>query len=104
MMILRSFLFVPGSRIDRVEKAIASSADGVIIDLEDAVTPSQKETVRNQIGPYLISHSLFLGWSHCVFEVNDHAICGGSDRLFDPIYPTPWNKKKRTKDHHGPLI
>ena len=53
MMILRSFLFVPGSRIDRVEKAIASSADGVIIDLEDAVTPSQKETVRNQIGSYL---------------------------------------------------
>jgi citrate lyase subunit beta/citryl-CoA lyase len=52
-MILRSFLFVPGSRIDRVEKAIASSADGVIIDFEDAVTPSQKETVRNQIGSFL---------------------------------------------------
>jgi citrate lyase subunit beta/citryl-CoA lyase len=52
-MILRSFLFVPGNRIDRVEKAIASSADAVIIDLEDAVTPSQKETVRDQVGTFL---------------------------------------------------
>ena len=41
-MILRSFLFVPGNRIDRIEKAIASSADGVIIDLEDAVAPLSK--------------------------------------------------------------
>jgi citrate lyase subunit beta/citryl-CoA lyase len=53
MMILRSFLFVPGNRIDRIEKAIASSADAVIIDLEDAVTPSQKETVRDQVGTFL---------------------------------------------------
>ena len=52
-MILRSFLFVPGNRIDRIEKAIASSADAVIIDLEDAVTPSQKETVRDQVGTFL---------------------------------------------------
>ena len=53
MMILRSFLFVPGNRIDRIEKAIASSADAVIIDLEDAVTSSQKETVRDQVGTFL---------------------------------------------------
>jgi citrate lyase subunit beta/citryl-CoA lyase len=53
MMILRSFLFVPGNRIDRIEKAIASSADGVIIDLEDAVALSQKEAVRDQVGTFL---------------------------------------------------
>ncbi|NWG02892.1 MAG: CoA ester lyase [Syntrophaceae bacterium] len=52
-MILRSFLFVPGNRIDRIEKAIASPADAVIIDLEDAVTSSQKETVRGQVGSFL---------------------------------------------------
>lgn len=38
--------FVPGNRIDRIEKAFASPADGVIIDLEDAVAPSEKESVR----------------------------------------------------------
>jgi citrate lyase subunit beta/citryl-CoA lyase len=52
-MILRSFLFVPGNRIDRIEKAFASPADGVIIDLEDAVAPSEKESVRKQIGSFL---------------------------------------------------
>ena len=52
-MILRSFLFVPGNRIDRIEKAFASPADAVIIDLEDAVAPSEKESVRKQIGAFL---------------------------------------------------
>jgi citrate lyase subunit beta/citryl-CoA lyase len=53
IMILRSFLFVPGNRIDRIEKAFASPADAVIIDLEDAVTLSQKEAVRDQVGTFL---------------------------------------------------
>jgi citrate lyase subunit beta/citryl-CoA lyase len=52
-VILRSFLFVPGNRIDRIEKAFSSSADAVIIDLEDAVAPSEKEAVRNQVGGFL---------------------------------------------------
>ena len=52
-MILRSFLFVPGNRMDRIEKAFASAADGVIIDLEDAVAPSEKESVRKQVGIFL---------------------------------------------------
>jgi citrate lyase subunit beta / citryl-CoA lyase len=52
-MILRSFLFVPGNRVDRIEKAFASPADAVIIDLEDAVAPSEKESVRKQVGVFL---------------------------------------------------
>ena len=38
----RSFLFVPGSRPDRFEKALASGADVVVLDLEDAVVPEEK--------------------------------------------------------------
>ena len=52
-MILRSFLFVPGNRIDRIEKAFSSQADAVIIDLEDAVAPSEKGSVRKQVGLFL---------------------------------------------------
>ncbi|OZD11623.1 CoA ester lyase [Rhodococcus sp. 06-156-3C] len=39
----RSFLFVPASRPDRVAKAHSTAADVVIIDLEDAVAPADKE-------------------------------------------------------------
>ena len=42
----RSALFVPGSRWAMIEKAASSAADAVIIDLEDAVAPSEKEQGR----------------------------------------------------------
>ena len=38
----RSFLFVPANRPERYAKALASGADAVIIDLEDAVAPDSK--------------------------------------------------------------
>jgi citrate lyase beta subunit len=44
--IYRSLLFVPGSRPDRFEKAVASGADAIILDLEDAVLPADKMTAR----------------------------------------------------------
>lgn len=42
----RSFLFVPGNRPDRFEKAAASGADAVVLDLEDAVPPAEKAAAR----------------------------------------------------------
>ncbi len=42
----RSLLFVPASTPARVDKAVASGADGVIVDLEDAVAVSEKESAR----------------------------------------------------------
>lgn len=46
---LRSALFVPGNRPDRVDKAVQTNADAVIIDLEDAVPLSQKVETRKQV-------------------------------------------------------
>jgi len=43
----KSLLFVPGSRPDRFDKAAASGADTIIIDLEDAVLPDQKTEARS---------------------------------------------------------
>jgi citrate lyase subunit beta/citryl-CoA lyase len=43
----RSLLFVPGDRPDRIGKALASGADAVIIDLEDAVRPDSKQYARS---------------------------------------------------------
>jgi citrate lyase subunit beta/citryl-CoA lyase len=39
----RSYLFVPADRPERFAKALASGADEVVIDLEDAVNPQDKE-------------------------------------------------------------
>ena len=41
-----TWLYVPADRPDRVEKAFASSAHAVIVDLEDAVAPDAKEEAR----------------------------------------------------------
>lgn len=47
-MSFRSFLFVPGARPERFDKALSAGADAVCIDLEDAVPPDQKATARAQ--------------------------------------------------------
>ena len=44
----RSILAVPASEPRKVEKAVASQADAVFLDLEDAVPPDQKEVARTQ--------------------------------------------------------
>jgi malyl-CoA/(S)-citramalyl-CoA lyase len=45
----RSKLFVPGSREALFEKAAASAADVVCLDLEDAVAPADKDKARDNI-------------------------------------------------------
>jgi citrate lyase subunit beta/citryl-CoA lyase len=49
----RSFLFVPGSRPERFNKAFESGADCVIVDLEDAVAPNEKDTARGHLADRL---------------------------------------------------
>ncbi|HEX2173107.1 MAG TPA: CoA ester lyase [Dehalococcoidia bacterium] len=46
---LRSWLFTPGNRIDRMEKAMGLGADVIILDLEDAVAYDEKESARVNI-------------------------------------------------------
>jgi citrate lyase subunit beta/citryl-CoA lyase len=50
---MRSMLFVPGDRPERFEKACASGADGVIVDLEDAVAPQAKAEARERLAQWL---------------------------------------------------
>ncbi|QDZ30419.1 CoA ester lyase [Noviherbaspirillum sp. UKPF54] len=51
--VARSYLFVPGNRADRFEKACAAGADAVIVDLEDAVPPDDKEAARAALAAWL---------------------------------------------------
>lgn len=45
----RSFLFVPATRPERFAKALGSGADAVIVDLEDAVGPAEKDEARARL-------------------------------------------------------
>lgn len=49
----RSYLFVPGDRPERFAKALASGADAVVIDLEDAVAPAAKAAARGSLQEWL---------------------------------------------------
>ena len=51
----RSFLFVPGNRPERFDKALASPADMVIVDLEDAVPAADKATARLALAAALLA-------------------------------------------------
>src|SRR5665213_2602844 len=66
-----TYLFVPANRPDRVEKAIATGVDEVIVDLEDAVGESEKDVARQKLAAMKPSRNL------CV-RINDE-----STSLFD---------------------
>lgn len=46
----RTFLFVPGNRAERFEKAVRSGADAIVLDLEDSVPVGEKSLARDAIG------------------------------------------------------
>ena len=58
----RSYLFVPGNRPERFDKALQSGAHAVILDLEDAVLPEGKDSARKEIRTWLEStkNSVFI--------------------------------------------
>ena len=52
-MSVKTFLFVPGNRPERFDKACAAGADAVILDLEDAVAPPGKDAARDAVRRWL---------------------------------------------------
>ena len=61
-MRLRSLLFVPGDRPDRMEKALRCGADALILDLEDSVAPAAKPEARRHVAEFLNTHSAAKLW------------------------------------------
>jgi citrate lyase subunit beta/citryl-CoA lyase len=50
---MRNLLFAPGDSARKAEKALASAADGVILDLEDSVALSNKAAARGMVASLL---------------------------------------------------
>ena len=53
LALARSLLFTPATRPERFAKAAATMADGIIIDLEDAVGPADKDAARDALRSWL---------------------------------------------------
>lgn len=72
----RSYLFVPGDRPERFDKALATAADAVVVDLEDAVAAPAKATAREALAALLGSGR---DRERIVVRIND-----GSTPWFEP--------------------
>lgn len=66
----RSYLFVPGDRPERFGKALASIADAVVLDLEDAVAPGAKPAARAAVVALFASEA---DTDRIVVRINDEA-------------------------------
>lgn len=73
----RSYLFVPGDRPERFDKAAASGADVVVLDLEDAVAPKRKALAREAIAAWLTPARA----ERVAVRINDVAAPGFHDDL-----------------------
>lgn len=52
-MIVRSWLYVPGDRPERFEKAVEKGADAIVLDLEDAVSLNRKVEARSLVADWV---------------------------------------------------
>ncbi|WP_081683007.1 CoA ester lyase [Marmoricola sp. URHB0036] len=85
-----TWLFVPGSRGDRFDRAAGSGADEVILDLEDAVSPADKGGAREQVATWLDANGS--GWvringSGTDWHDEDLATLGGRTGLRGVVVP-----------------
>ena len=67
---MRSKLFIPGSRPELFSKALAGEADGISIDLEDAVVEARKAEARDTVGAWLRDHGATAGRKRVIVRVN----------------------------------
>src|SRR5688572_28156063 len=77
---VRTYLFVPGDRPERFAKALASGADAVVLDLEDAVAPQAKGRAREAIAQWAM-HAADVERARIVVRTNDAASSEFSDDL-----------------------
>jgi citrate lyase subunit beta/citryl-CoA lyase len=66
-----TYLFVPGNRPERFNKAAASGAERVILDLEDAVAPADKTAARQSVHAWMHAITATLPRQQLMVRIND---------------------------------
>ena len=67
---MRSFLFVPADGGKKLDKAMASGADAVIVDLEDSIAPEAKAAARKSAAAFLTDVGKSTDRPHLLVRVN----------------------------------
>ena len=52
-MLIRSFLYAPANRPDRLAQVATCGADAIVLDLEDAVSAAEKAAAREAVAEFL---------------------------------------------------
>jgi citrate lyase subunit beta/citryl-CoA lyase len=68
--LMRSFLFVPADGGKKLDKAMESGADAVIIDLEDSIAPQAKAAARKSAAAFLTEVGKSAERPHLLVRVN----------------------------------
>jgi citrate lyase subunit beta / citryl-CoA lyase len=79
-VIPRTYLFVPGNRPERFAKALASGADAIVLDLEDAVAAASKAEARHAIAQWS-REAAEADRARVVVRINDAQSAGFADDL-----------------------
>ena len=66
----RSLLFIPANRPDRFEKALASGADMVCLELEDGVAQGEKELARENMVAFFNARSSLPAYPEILVRIN----------------------------------
>jgi citrate lyase subunit beta / citryl-CoA lyase len=74
-----TYLFAPGNRPERFDKALASGADVVILDVEDAVTPDEKSDARGAIAQWCAAATAYR--TRLAIRINDPTTSWFADDL-----------------------
>src|SRR5215831_9515569 len=67
---MRSLLFVPADGGSKLEKAMASGADAVIVDLEDSIVPERKPQARAAALEFLKTYIAKKGRARLLVRIN----------------------------------
>lgn len=92
---MQTLLFVPGDSARKLEKALSSGADALLIDLEDSVSPANKALARNMVRDFVIAYGEQAGVPKLIVRINsgesglmdadlDAVVCQGLSALMLP--------------------
>jgi citrate lyase subunit beta/citryl-CoA lyase len=100
---MRSLLFVPADSGKKLDKAMASGADAVIVDLEDSIAPERKAAARASAADFLKDAVKAANRPRLLVRVNGLQT-GLTDADLDAVVPTRLDAIMLPKAEGGPAV